>query len=178
MGSVMADTAGESAAELAARLYDVPVELVETQPMRQEAPYPYELVRLVDQLRLPTRPGWRVYLADLDRGQGSKGLTLIIHVVAPDSYHPERMIHVNHYMIVPAAGYDMRSWRRWLFEQLRLVDLHELAEGFVIEEDHGNWTEPTRPYAPSHGPGNDPYLVREVGTEVDVRTSFRGELND
>ncbi len=35
----------------------------------------------------------------------------------------------------------------------------------------------TRPYRPSHGPGNDPYLVREIGTEEDARTSFRGELN-
>jgi hypothetical protein len=29
-----------------------------------------------------------------------------------------------------------------------------------------------------HGPGNDPYMVREVGTELDVKTSFRGEVNE
>lgn len=137
--------------------------------MRQEAPYPELLAMLVGQLRLPTRPGWRVYLADLDRGQGSRGLTLVVNVTAPDSYHPERSIHVNHYMIVPAASYDVRSWRHWLFEQLRLVDLHELMEGFVIDGD--------RPYAPSHGFGQDPYLIREVGTDEDRRTSFRNELN-
>ena len=34
-----------------------------------------------------------------------------------------------------------------------------------------------KPYAPSHGPGNDPYLIRETGTDADQRTSFRGELN-
>ncbi len=27
-------------------------------------------------------------------------------------------------------------------------------------------------------PGNDPYLVREIGTDLDRRTSFRGEVND
>jgi hypothetical protein len=34
-----------------------------------------------------------------------------------------------------------------------------------------------RSFAPSHGPGNDPYLVREIGTDLDQRTSFRGEVN-
>lgn len=137
--------------------------------MRQEAPYPDVLAALVDGLRLPTKPGWRVYLADLDRGQGSTGLTLVIHRTGPDSYHPENTLPVNHYMIVPAAAYDMRSWRRWLFEQLHLVDLHELMEGFVIDGE--------RPYAPSHGFGQDPYMVRELGTEEDQRTSFLNELN-
>lgn len=141
----------------------------ETHPLRQVAPYPQVLAELVAALQLPTRPGWQVYLADLDRGQGSRGLTLIVHIVAPDSYHPEREIRVNHYFIVPAAAYDVRSWRRWLFDQLRLVDDHELMEGFVIGG--------VRPYAPSHGPGNDPYMIREVGTEADQRTSFRGELS-
>jgi hypothetical protein len=34
-----------------------------------------------------------------------------------------------------------------------------------------------RPYAPLHGPGNDCYLVAELATDIDKRTSFRGELN-
>lgn len=137
--------------------------------MHQTAPYPTTLKELVDGLTIPTRPGWTFGLYHIDRGQGSVGLTLIVQIVAPNSYHPDETIRVNHYMTVPPASYDMRSWRRWLFEQLRLIDLHELMEGFVINGE--------RPYAPSHGPGNDPYLIREVGTETDQRTSFRGEVN-
>jgi hypothetical protein len=35
-----------------------------------------------------------------------------------------------------------------------------------------------RPYAPSHGPGNDPYMIREYGTDLDRRTKFTGEVDD
>ena len=73
-----------------------------------------------------------------------------------------------HYFPVPPAAYDVRSWRRWLLEQVLLVERHEACEFFQLAGD--------RPYAPSHGPGNDPYLIRELGTDEDVRTSFRGEL--
>lgn len=90
-------------------------------------------------------------------------------------YDPERddspkgPYRVNHYMPVPAATYDRRSWRRWLFEQLLLIERHETAEFFEVDDE--------RPYAPSHGPGNDPYIIRELGTDIDRRTSFRGELS-
>jgi hypothetical protein len=137
--------------------------------MRQAAPYPGVLADLVG--RLQYRAGWRFELADLDRGQGSAGLTLVITTLGTNSYHPDETDYrVNHYMIVPAAAYDERSWRRWLLEQLLLVERHEAMEFFRIGDE--------RPYAPSHGFGQDPYLVREVGTETDQRTSFRNELND
>jgi hypothetical protein len=153
---------------------------------RQEAPYPQELRYLVE--RLSYRPGWTFELSHIDRGQGSKGLTLIITTLGYNSYHPDRgeTYRVHHYMPVPPAAFDHRSWRRWLFEQLLLVERHECMEFFRLE-----WDEPNRigtevlgtnhrverPYAPSHGPGNDPYIVREVGTGLDQRTSFRGEVN-
>jgi hypothetical protein len=133
----------------------------------QTAPYPHELMSLVTNLRY--KDGFRVRLVtDYDRGQGSQGLTLVINITGPNSYHPEETISVNHLFPVPPAAYDERSWRRWLFDRLADVELHERCEFFTVGED--------KPYAPSHGPGNDPYLVREVGTEVDRRTSFRGEL--
>jgi hypothetical protein len=135
--------------------------------MYQEAPYPDALSTLIDALTY--KPGWRFWLQDLDRGQGSKGLTLVINVTTPDSYHPEQTIRVNHYMPVPPAAFDARSWRRWLLEQIRLVETHEAMEFFTIGGD--------KPLAPSHGPGSDPYLVREIGTDEDRRMSFRGELN-
>lgn len=146
--------------------------------MRQEAPYPTVLAELVSRLRY--KAGWRFSLVDLDRGQDSKGLTLIINITCPDSYHPEHTISVNHYMLVPPAAYDGRSWRRWLFDQIGLVDVHERCESFgftLAGEDGFRYDTLLRPYAPSHGPGNDPYLIREVGTDEDRRTSFRGEMN-
>lgn len=154
--------------------------------MKQEAPDPTPLRELVERLRC--KPGTRVYLTDddYDRGQGSRGLTLIINITGPDSYHPENEISVNHLFPVPPAAYDMRSWRRWLFDRLGDVDTHERCEWFRFavapKYDRmmdAHFAQPDhRPYAPSHGPGNDPYLVREVGTDRDVRTSFRGKVNE
>lgn len=132
--------------------------------MKQEAPYPHALRDLV--VRLKYKPGWNFSLGDVDRGQGSEGLTLIVHVTTEDGYHPEQKRSVVHYMIVPAAAFDKRSWQRWLFDQIRLIELHETCEFFRLEE--------VRPYKPNHGPGRDPYVQMEVGTEVDAATSFRG----
>lgn len=151
--------------------------------MRQEAPFPTVLDELVRELRY--KRGWTFRLADLDRGQGSKGLTLVINITGPNSYHPEQQISVNHYMLVPPAAYDGRSWQRWLFDQVLLVERHEAMEFFRLVHT-GDFIKSSgervssyekRPYAPSHGPGNDPYLIREVGTDVDQRTSFRGETS-
>ena len=137
--------------------------------MHQIAPYPHILADLLD--RLTYEPGgrtWRFTLADTDRGQGSKGLTLIISITGPDSYSGST-ISVNHYMLVPPAAYDERSWRRWLFDQIGLVELHERMEFFKI----GGQANP-----PAHGHGNDPYLLLEYGTDADQRTSFRNVLDD
>lgn len=131
------------------------------------APYPYELQELV--ARCSYRPGWTVEMIDMDRGQGSSGLTLVITTDTVNSYRPAQPIHVNHLFPVPPAAYDMRSWRRWLFEQFHLVELHEAMEFFQIGDE--------RSFAPNHGHGQDPYQVRELTTETDRRTSFRNELN-
>lgn len=135
---------------------------------RQVAPFPVALARLVEATTY--RPGWSVKLADTDRDQGSVGLTLDIITLGYNSYHPEQGEHyrVHHYFPVPPAAYDERSWRRWLLDQFLLVERHECCEFFAIDGE--------KPYAPSHGPGNDPYLIREVGTDLDRRTSFRGEI--
>lgn len=137
--------------------------------MNQTAPEPTILAALVAQCTY--RPGWLITLQnDYDRGQGSRGLTLVITTDTINSYHHDRPMYVSHLFIVPAAAYDERSWRRWLFDRFVDVETHEAMEFFEING--------ARPYAPSHGPGNDPYLIREVGTELDRRTSFRGEVND
>lgn len=138
------------------------------QTMVQTAPYPAELAQLVESLRY--RQGWSFRLGTIDRGQDSTGLTLVITARVPDTNDLDSTITVAHYMIVPAAAYNRRSWRRWLFDQCRLVDSHEACELFMVDG--------SRPYAPLHGPGNDPYLVAELATDEDRRTSYRGDLSE
>jgi hypothetical protein len=135
--------------------------------MTQVAPYPRELASIVD--RLSYRDGWTFRLADTDRGQGSRGLTLVITTRVPDSYHPGHTILVAHYMLVPPAAYNERSWKWWLFDQIGLVERHERAEFFRIDG------QPVTP--PAHGPGNDPYLLLDYGTDLDRRTQATGAVN-
>ncbi len=136
--------------------------------MRQEAAYPQALAEIVK--RLHYRPGWRIRLDDIDRGQGSSGLTLVITTKGYDAYHPERGdgYRVDHYMIVPAAAYDERSWTLWVFRELMLVEQHECMEFFQLLG--------RRPFAPAPGPGNDPYMLLIHGTDADRRTRFTGEV--
>lgn len=138
--------------------------------MIQEAPEPTELYDLVEQLQY--KPGWEFELSNIDRGQGSKGLTLEIVPLVYNSYHVEhgQTYRVRHFMPVPPAAYDRRSWQRWLFEQIAAVERHEACEFFQI---HGE-----RTYAPLHQPGSDPYMLTELSTDIERRTSFRGEVND
>lgn len=137
--------------------------------MAQEAPYPEELADLVSKLRYRQAEGWEFKLQERNRGQGSKGLTLVITRVGPDAYKPEEIIGVNHYMLVPPAAYNRRSWQAWLFDQIMLVEKHEAMENFIIDGH--------RPFAPLHGPGNDPYLITLVSTDEEKRTAFTGKLN-
>jgi hypothetical protein len=140
--------------------------------LRQEAPFPEVLADLVS--RTLFRPGYQVFLKDIDRGQGCGGLTLIVLTNEPDTYNPSEPRPVYHYFPVPAAAYNRQSWQRWLFERLHEVSKHEDMEWFRLVADDG--TE-HRPLAPNHGPGWDPYLITELATDVDRRTSFRGEIN-
>lgn len=154
----------------------------------QAAPYPHELESLVARLRY--RPGWTFSLADIVRdpadshGGEARGLTFTVLTKGYDSYHPERGegYRVYHHFPVPAATYNRASWQRWLLDCLLRVELHEACEFFVLDactcrstehRDDCVWAE--RPYAPTHGPGDDPYVVHEYATDVQRRTRFTGE---
>jgi hypothetical protein len=140
--------------------------------MRQLAPFPEALALLLSQLTY--RPGWKFALADIDRDKDAagwpvgSGLTLDITTLGRNSYRPDdgETYRVHHYFIVPAATYDERAWKRWLFDRLIDVETHECMEFFKL---NGH-----RPFAPSHGPGNNPYTVRERSTETDAHTMFDG----
>ncbi|MCU1494843.1 MAG: hypothetical protein JWO62_2607, partial [Acidimicrobiaceae bacterium] len=155
------------------------------QGMRQYAPFPFDLAALVASVEY--RPGWTIKLVDVERdpadthGHSAGGLTLIITTCGYNSYHPDRGEHyrVNHYSIVPAATYNRASWLRWLFEQFLLVERHEAMEFFSVTVPHPDDGLPVRkrPFAPTHGPGDDPYIVHEAASAIQTATSFRGEIN-
>lgn len=133
----------------------------------QAAPYPQELSEIVQSCTY--RPGWSVHLDKMERGQDCSGLTLTITTDTVNSYPPHEQTRVRHLFPVPAASYNRASWLRWLFEQFLLVEKHEAMEFFTIDGE--------KPYAPNHGPGWDPYIVTQLTTDADRRTSFRGEVS-
>jgi hypothetical protein len=151
--------------------------------MTQTAPYPAALAALVKCLRYRRHLGWEVTLEDdLQRDKPgrhsgeSRGLTLVVTRCGPDTYHPGQTMAVNHYFAVPPATYNLASWQRWLFDRLGDVDTHERMEDFGIADSPGS-SHVVRPYAPVHAPGWDPYLITVERTELDRRTSFRGDVN-
>lgn len=133
----------------------------------QVAPWPEALEDLVRRSRYRAHEGWSVRLVeDFARDENASrevighGTTLIVTTQGYDTYHPERgtTYGVNHYFIVPAATYNRSSWRRWLFEQYAKIERHECMENFVVDTDE-------RPFAPLHGPGEDPYSVHEYADQ-------------
>lgn len=146
------------------------------EPMKQYAPFPEALDRLVDALRY--RPGWAFALLDIKRDSGDShsgeagGLTFIVHADVYDTYHPERKRPVTHYFPVPAATYDARAWGRWLLDCLISLETHEACEWFHFVVQGAE----ERPFAPVHKPGANPYTITELATDEERRTSFQGIL--
>ena len=138
--------------------------------MTQRAPWPIVLEGLIALTKY--RPGWRLTLENVDRGQGSEGLTFCVRTIGYDTYNVEagQTYGVIHYFPVPPAAYNEESWKRWILDRLIEVETHEACEFLVIDG--------TRPFAPHHGPGWDPYIVLHHGSDTDARTNFRGDLQD
>jgi len=138
--------------------------------MTQTAPWPRILTDLVANAKY--RPGWRLGLDDIDRGQGSAGLTFIIRTIGYDTYNPDegQTYGVVHYFPVPPAAFNAESWKRWMLDCFIAVETHEACEFLQIGG--------TRPFAPHHGPGWDPYIVLHQGSDVGARTDFRGDVQE
>lgn len=140
----------------------------------QSAPWPVELEDLVKRAKL--WPGWYVRLyADYPRDKAgthsgaATGTTLVITTLTHNTYHPEVTDYrVDHIFEVPAATYNRAAWQRWLFERYCDVWRHEAMESFEIDGEH--------PYAATHGPGDDPYVVHDYASDTQRRTSFRGQV--
>jgi hypothetical protein len=113
--------------------------------------------------RVTCKPAWHFRLVSEDGA-----LRLVITVTGPDAAcdSPPYDITVRHYFPVPFATYNEKTWRRWLFERCRGVENHELGEWFRVDGE--------RPFAPLHGPGEDPYTVHEFRDDMDRRTRQDG----
>lgn len=126
--------------------------------------------------RAAYRPDWRIDLADVaypdESERAIRGLRLDLLAVGYDSYHVDRgqTYRVRHSFIVPAASYNATSWTRWLLDRLIEIETHECCEFLVIDGK--------RPFAPNHGPGHDPYQLRELNTAEAAETTFRGERRE
>ena len=151
----------------------------------QRAPYPQELLRLLGEVIWPE--GWTGSLEHLSRGQGTEGLTLVIELTRTRNSHikppgdPREYITVHHLFPVLPASYRYAEWRRWLFARILDVHTHEAAENFTLwchnclgsqviqgevpEDDYicsqcGGYGY-TKPFAPNHADGYDPYHIVE-----------------
>jgi hypothetical protein len=114
--------------------------------------------------RAQCKPGWDFALIDEEGA-----LRLVITVPGRDSYDESRHLTVRHFFPVPIATYNEKTWRRWIFEMCRRLENHELGEWFKIDG--------RRPFAPLHGPGEDPYTVHEFRDEMDARTLQDGSIS-
>ncbi len=123
------------------------------------------LVRVVGETRC--KPGWSFRLMDED---GAK--RLVITIAGVDNYNHERRYTVSHYHPVPITTYNEKSWRRWIFEQCLRTMNHEIGESLNFG------TDKVRPFAPMHGPGEDPYTVHEWRPESDALAIQDGSLRE
>lgn len=138
--------------------------------MYQEAPFPWDLANIVENWRY--KPGWVFKLVDRDRGQQSAGLTLVVTTLTHESLHEDAdtpferwpLVRVNHFFIVPTASYNYNSWRNWMMERCKDVEIHEMCEFIRVNGE--------RVFAPHHGEGEDPYTVWMIGdTETAKKTA-------
>lgn len=165
----MSDFLITSASATRPERYPQPERHQDQKVMAQVAPYPHVLVDLVRNRLSLRQPGWSVIIEDLDRGQGSEGLTVTFVALVPDSRREDgRPTRVAHLFPVPPAAFNERSWRHWLFDRYCEVLRHEAAEMFEVDG--------RLPFAPLHAPGNDPYMVIEA-TEEEEHTDNRGRVN-
>lgn len=116
--------------------------------------------------RVRCKPGWR--FAFYIEENGAKRLIITVAGIDARYSDSQQPIAVRHFFPIPDATYNEKTWRRWLFERCRGVENHELGEWFVIDGE--------RPFAPLHGPGEDPYIVHEFRPEIDARIVQDGSI--
>lgn len=110
------------------------------------------------------KPGWTFRLVDEDGA-----LRLYIRMLDDVSnYDHSKPFAPNHVHPVPTVTFNEKSWRRWVFEQCLRTMNHEIGEALNFNG--------VRPFAPMHGPGEDPYTVHEWRSEQDALTTQDGSI--
>lgn len=169
--------------------------MTETRQNIQVAPWPIELEQAVLEFRY--KPGWmfrlindlaRDYEPDDHQHEGpaiGHGTTLDIISLTYNSYREYEVneppdYRVHHYKIVPPATFKRHTWERWILDQCIEIEVHEVCEfaRFVTESGIDGVQNTRRPFAPLHGPGENPYVIHTMSTDEQRRTSFRGEVNN
>jgi len=70
------------------------------------------------------RPGWRF---EVHRG------ILQVSAEVIDADDPDRIMAITFSQGIPSDVYKHFDWTRWLFEQVRAIEFHELQEFFRID---------------------------------------------
>lgn len=123
------------------------------------------LRKLIAQVKC--KPNWEFELVG-----DEPALFLNIIVYGYDNFNHERKFNVRHERPVPIATYNVKSWRRWILDQCLAVEAHEVCENLrFIDGDNE-----MRPFLPTHGPGEDPYAIREYRNEDDAFTTQDGSM--
>jgi hypothetical protein len=113
------------------------------------------------------KPGWTLrYELEDDAPR------LVIRIREFDNYDQSKPRTTYHYHPAPIATYNEKSWRRWIFDKCVATMAHELGEALRFGP------EEYRPFAPMHGPGEDPYTVHEWRPESDALTTQNGTLRE
>lgn len=126
------------------------------------------LAKIVRETRC--KPNWTFML--VEENDDPLVLRLVIQINAFDNYNPDKPLSVRHYHPVPITTYNEATWRRWIFDQCIRTMNHELGECLRFGNDE------VRPFAPMHGPGEDPYTVHEFRPEKDFLTTQNGKLRE
>lgn len=154
--------------------------------MVQWAPFPTVLAELVG--NLDYKPGWTFRLVDMVRDRDevpegtnwwegaplAGGLTFVVGTNHRNAYR-DWPRPVSHLFPVPAATFNREAWDRWIHDRLLDVDRHEAGEWHVNFDGEG---VPHRPFAPTHGPGDNPYTIVQYATDEQRKTAFTGALNE
>lgn len=117
------------------------------------------LEKLIDEMDGP--PKWSFAFV---RKQGAP--FFMIYVPSHDNYDYSAERTTSHEHPVPWAAYNAMTWKEWLYERCLLSMTHEMGEMV-------RWGD-VRPFAPTHGPGDDPYRPRQYRDPIDALTTQRG----
>jgi hypothetical protein len=126
------------------------------------APHTHELLAaLIEQMDGP--PGWKFSFV---RTGGAP--FFMIKVPSRDNYDYSRKLTTLHEHSVPWAEFNEKTWKRWLFDKCLASMIHEMGEMV-------RWGD-VRPFAPTHGPGECPYTLREYRDPMDALTTQNGHV--